>query len=291
MSSLGRGVIPMHARTYLLVGALTRDLTKEGFRFGGTVAYAGLTAMALGYSVTVFTTCAPDEPVHEILPGAAIHILDSPATTTFLNQDTPSGRIQQLLATARHIQPNMVSQNFYSADIIHIAPVADECPWELMEVFPRGRFMATLQGWSRTWDSSGLVSHQRILPKQLAGFYAVVLSIEDLDGDLAYARALAGMVPIFVVTEGYLGARLFWQGSERVFSAHKVQEKDSCGAGDIFAAAFFSALDQGYSPGAAVKFANRLAAFSVSRPGLASVPTASEIQQARILLDEALPQI
>ena len=280
----------MHARTYLLVGALTRDLTKDGFRYGGTVAYAGLTAMALGYSVTVFITCAPDEPVHEVLPGATIHILDSPMTTTFRNQDTPSGRIQQILGTARHIQPNMVSQTFYSADIIHIAPVADECPWELQEVFlPRGRLVATLQGWFRTWDSSGLVSHQSVPPEQLAGFYAVVLGLEDLDGDLAYARALAGVVPIFVVTEGHLGARLFWQGSERIFPAPEAQEKDPCGAGDIFATAFFSALDQGHSPGAAVRFANRLAAFSVSRLGLSSVPTALEIQQAGILLDEALP--
>jgi len=125
----------MHARTYLLVGALTRDLTDEGFRYGGTVAYAGLTAMALGYGIRVLTTCAPNEPVRELFPGATIHIFDSPTTTTFQNQDTPSGRIQHLLATGRHIQSNMVSQAFYSADIIHIAPVADECPRELLEVF------------------------------------------------------------------------------------------------------------------------------------------------------------
>ena len=264
-------------------------LTKDGFRYGGTVAYAGLTAMALGYDIKVLTTCAPDEPVRELLPGATIHILDSLTTTTFRNWDTPSGRIQQLHAAARHIQPNMVQQTFYSADIIHIAPVADECPWKLLKVFPKGRLVATLQGWFRTWDSSGLVSHQNVSPEQLADFYSVVLSLEDLDGDLAYARALAGVVPIFVVTEGHLGARLFWQGSECIFSAHEMQEKDPCGAGDIFAAAFFSALDQGNSPRAAVRFANRLAAFSVSRLGLASVPTASEIQQAGILLDEALP--
>ena len=281
--------IPVHARTYLLVGALTRDLTEEGFRYGGTVTYAGLTAMALGYGIKILTTCAPDETVRELLPGATIHILDSLTTTTFRNQDTPSGRIQQLLATGRYIQPNMVPQTFFSADIIHIAPVADECPRELLEVFPRGRLVATLQGWFRTWDSSGMVSLQKVSPEKLAGFYVVVLSLEDLDGDLAYARALAGIVPIFVVTEGHLGARLFWQGSERIFPAPKVQEKDPCGAGDIFAAAFFSALDQGHSPGTAVRFANRLAAFSVSRLGLASVPTALEIQKAGILLDEALP--
>jgi sugar/nucleoside kinase (ribokinase family) len=281
--------IPMHARTYLLVGALTRDLTEEGFRYGGTVAYAGLTAMALGYSIKVLTTCAPDEPVRELLPGATIHILDSPTTTTFRNRDTPSGRIQQLLATGRHIQPNTVLQTFFPADIIHIAPVADECPSEILDVFSKGRLVATLQGWFRTWDSSGIVSFQRVSPEKLAGFYVVVLSLEDLDGDLAYARSLAGMVPIFVVTEGHLGARLFWQGSERIFPAPKVQEKDPCGAGDIFAAAFFSAFDQGNSPEAATRFANQLAAISVTRLGLASVPTASEIRKAGIFLDEALP--
>ena len=216
----------MRARTYLLVGALTRDLTKDGFRYGGTVAYAGLTAMALGYSVTVLTTCAPEEPVRELLPGATIHILDSLTTTTFRNRDTPSGRIQQLYAAARHIQPHIVQQTFYSADIIHIAPVADECPWKLLDVFPKGRLVATLQGWFRTWNSSGLVSHQNLCLEQLAGFYAVVLSLEDLGGDLAYARILAGVVPIFVVTEGHLGARLFWQGSELIFPAPEAQEKD-----------------------------------------------------------------
>jgi len=279
----------MHARTYLLVGALTRDLAEEGFRYGGTVAYAGLTAMALGYGIKVLTTCAPDEPVSELLPGAAIHVLDSTATITFRNQDTPSGRIQHLLATARHIQPDMIPQAFFHADIIHIAPVADECPLELLEIFPKGRFVGTLQGWFRTWDSRGMVSPQKVSPEKLAGFYAVLLSLEDLDGDLAYARSLAGVVPIFVLTEGHLGARLFRQGSERIFPAPKVQEKDPCGAGDIFAAAFFSALDQGNSPEAAVRFANRLAAFSVTRLGLASVPTASEIRKAGILLDKALP--
>jgi hypothetical protein len=279
----------MHARTYLLVGALTRDLTEEGFRYGGTVAYAGLTAMALGYGIRVLTTCAPDEPVRKLLPGATIHILDSPTTITFRNRDTPSGRIQQLLATGSHIQPDMVPNIFFPANIIHIAPVADECPPEILEVFPKGRLVATLQGWFRTWDNSGMVSPQKVSPKKLAGFYAVVLSLEDLDGDLAYARSLAGVVPIFVLTEGHLGARLFWQGSERIFPAPKVQDKDPCGAGDIFAAAFFSALDQGNSPEAATRFANRLAAFSVTRLGLASVPTASEIREAGILLDEALP--
>jgi hypothetical protein len=279
----------MHAKTYLLVGALTRDLTEEGFRYGGTVAYAGLTAMALGYGIRVFTTCAPDEPLRELLPGATIHILDSPTTITFRNRDTPSGRIQQLLATAPHIQPDMVPNIFPPANIIHIAPVADECPPEILEIFPKERLVATLQGWFRTWDSSGMVSPQKVSPEKLAGFYAVVLSLEDLDSDLAYARSLAGVVPIFVLTEGHLGARLFWQGSERIFPAPKVQEKDPCGAGDIFAAAFFSALDQGNSPEAATRFANQLAAISVTRPGLASVPTASEIREAGILLDEALP--
>jgi len=278
----------MHERTYLLVGALTRDLTRDTFRYGGTIAYAGLTAMALGYSLTVLTTCAKEEPVHKILPGAAVHIRNSPTTTTFRNQDTSPGRVQHLHASASHIQPGMFFQGSYSADIIHIAPVADECPWELLKIFPQGRIVSTPQGWFRTWDNRGLVSHQNVAPQRLADFYAVVLSIEDLNGDLSYARTLAGIVPISVVTEGHRGARLFWQGNEHIFSAFKAQEKDPCGAGDIFAAAFFTALDDGNSPRAAVRFANRLAAFSVSRVGLDSVPTAQEIQQAKIFLDRAL---
>jgi len=56
---------------------------------------------------------------------------------------------------------------------------------------------------------------------------------------------------------------------------------DPTGAGDIFAAAFFTAHAESGDPLQAARLATAVAARSVTRRGLASVPTRQEIQAAR----------
>ena len=55
-------------------------------------------------------------------------------------------------------------------------------------------------------------------------------------------------------------------------------EVDPVGAGDIFAAAFFSRLYTTRDPWEAGRFATHLAAFSVTRRGLEGIPTPDEVQ-------------
>ena len=57
-----------------------------------------------------------------------------------------------------------------------------------------------------------------------------------------------------------------------------IVEVDPTGAGDIFAAAFFFAAARGYSVHAASSFASCLASRSVTRTGLASIPTRTEVR-------------
>jgi sugar/nucleoside kinase (ribokinase family) len=59
-------------------------------------------------------------------------------------------------------------------------------------------------------------------------------------------------------------------------------EVDSVGAGDIFAAAFFIRLFATHDPWKAARFATQVAAFSVTRYGLESIPTTEEIQHSLI---------
>ena len=57
---------------------------------------------------------------------------------------------------------------------------------------------------------------------------------------------------------------------------------DATGAGDVFAAAFFVRLLETRDPWEAARFANRVAAVSVTRPGLQGIPTPTEVQQCLI---------
>jgi sugar/nucleoside kinase (ribokinase family) len=97
-------------------------------------------------------------------------------------------------------------------------------------------------------------------------------------GDEAIIEDMASSIRVLAVTEGANGARLYWNGDLRRFRPQKMEEVDPTGAGDIFAAAFFTRLSTTRDPWEAARFATNLAAFSVLRVGLAGVPTEDEVQ-------------
>jgi sugar/nucleoside kinase (ribokinase family) len=102
--------------------------------------------------------------------------------------------------------------------------------------------------------------------------------VEDVDRNEDQIEAMALASRVLVVTEGPAGARLYWNGDLRRFRAPELDEIDATGAGDIFAAAFFTRLHVTRDPWESARFATRLASLSVTRRGLAGVPTAEEIQ-------------
>jgi sugar/nucleoside kinase (ribokinase family) len=59
-----------------------------------------------------------------------------------------------------------------------------------------------------------------------------------------------------------------------------VRVVDPTGAGDLFAGAFFVRYRQSGNPWSAARFAISLASASVTRPGLAGLPTREEIAVA-----------
>jgi sugar/nucleoside kinase (ribokinase family) len=105
-----------------------------------------------------------------------------------------------------------------------------------------------------------------------------VISVEDVDGNETRIEEMVAASRILAVTEASLGARLYWNGDVRRFRPPTVQEIDATGAGDVFAAAFFVRLYMTRDPWEAARFATQLSAYSVTRPGLESIPTAEEIQ-------------
>jgi sugar/nucleoside kinase (ribokinase family) len=83
---------------------------------------------------------------------------------------------------------------------------------------------------------------------------------------------------VMVVTEVPM-ARVYWNGDVRRFPPPQVEELDSTGAGDIFAAAFFIRMYLTRDPWESARFANQIAATSVTRQGLDGIPSSEEIQE------------
>ena len=65
-----------------MIGHVAHDLTPEGPRLGGTVAYSALTARALGLRVGIVTASGPETSL-DALQDIPIVPIKSPQSTTF----------------------------------------------------------------------------------------------------------------------------------------------------------------------------------------------------------------
>ena len=75
----------------------------------------------------------------------------------------------------------------------------------------------------------------------------------------------------------HAGATLYAQGAETHIPAPSVDEVDPTGAGDVFAASFLAQLHRTGEPLLAAQLAAQIAAHSVTRSGLAGIPTRDEL--------------
>ena len=271
-------MLPLDPVDYLVIGHITVDLSPTGMTLGGSAAYAALTARAMGLRVGVVTARADEIPL-AALDGITVVSGPSMFSTTFENVYSSAGRIQYIRRLASKIDFAIVPESWRRARIIHLAPVAQEIGSQLPSDFHPGLLGLTPQGWMRAWDGQGRV--QACTWEQpgqiLEQSGAVVFSLDDVGCDEGVIETLAHSARVLVVTEAAAGVRLFWNGDSRRFRPPAVHEIDPTGAGDIFAAAFFIRLINTRDPWEAARFANRMAAISVTRPGLAGVPSPDEV--------------
>jgi sugar/nucleoside kinase (ribokinase family) len=90
---------------------------------------------------------------------------------------------------------------------------------------------------------------------------------------------MAHQTRVLCLTEDKAGAVLYWNGDRRRFRPPEINEIDATGAGDIFAAAFFTRLYTTRDPWEATRFATKLATRSIVRPGLEGIPTQEDIEE------------
>ncbi len=278
-----QNLVPLNPVDYLVIGHISCDLTPDGPRLGGTAAYAGLTARALGLRTGIVTAWGGEVSL-DLLEGIQVRSTAVEHSTTFENIYTSQGRQQILHHTAPDILYENVPQIWRKAPIVHIGPIAGEGKTLVDRGLSSSILGLTPQGWMRTVEDGGYV-HTGPWPEAqqaLSVASAAVFSIEDVGGDEEQIETMANKCRVLAVTEGAAGARLYWNGDLRRFRAMRVKEVDPTGAGDIFAAAFFWRLSVTHDPWAAARFATHLASFSVTRRGLEGIPTRDEIQSCLV---------
>lgn len=261
----------MEMDDYLVVGHLCRDLLPDGgSTVGGTVAYSGRLAHALGYKTAVLTSTDEDYDLEQVLPGIQVHNVVSESATTFSNIYTPDGRVQIVHAVANPITTADIPAGWQDIPLVHLGPLVNRVDPEMIDSFPNSMVCLTPQGWMRRWHDDGRVfarqweQAQYYLPKAAA----VILSTEDLLDDemLIQYRAWSKLL---VITRGWDGCTVFQGDQIHHIPAPTVKEVEPTGAGDIFATAFFLRFrESGGDALAAGAYANVVAAQSVTQIGI-----------------------
>ncbi len=265
---------------YLAIGHICQDLIPNGWMFGGAATYSARAAHALGCEVQVLTSAAPDLDLSPALGEIEALRIPSEHTTTFENTYTPAGRHQRIHAVAERLTPDRFSAPL-TADIVHLAPIAQEVDLAWFDYLPNALIGVTPQGWMRQWDAQGCVTPiawaqaAEVLPRA----DVVITSVEDVGHDYQILQAWAQLAQLLVVTHGATGCTVMTRHHTIDVPTVQVDVVDATGAGDIFAACFLVRFKQTGDPLAAARFANCLASRSVTRRGLDSMPTPSEIEQ------------
>src|SRR5262249_15914065 len=188
---------------YLLIGHVAHDETPQGPRLGGTVSYAGSAASALGAHVGIVTSAQKGEVVLQKLPPSAqVHLIEAPESTVFVNTYVGDVRRQVLKHRAAPLSLKDVPQEWRTAALVHLAPLADEVAPQLARAFPGSLVAATPQGWMRTWDSEGVIhpKHWEHGEQLLPILDVTVFSEEDIHRDKALEARYASLAKLLVVT-------------------------------------------------------------------------------------------
>ncbi len=280
---------------FLAIGHITHDRTPDGFRLGGTVSFAAVTARRLGRQPGIISRGTPEGLSNGAEPSAApaklltgapgsalagipIYLQPSEVSTRFVNIYRGGQRTQMIEAWAEPVAPELPLA-CVAAPVVLLGPVAREVPAAWLTLFPNALIGVTPQGWLRQWDAAGHVSptHWADAAVFLQRADTVILSREDVGGDGAYIANLASQTRLLVVTDGWHGATVYHAGASQQIPPRAAAEVDPTGAGDVFTTAFLIRFAETGDPLVAARFANVVASMSVEAPGMEAIPYRAQV--------------
>ncbi len=276
---------------YLVIGHICADLLADGSSvLGGTALYSALTAARLGWRVGVLTRGAYGTTIDGIaIPSLEpfaeelnIIVQGAESPTMFVNEYLAGRRTQHLPKWAGPIDLRGLPPHWRNARLIHLGPIAQEIDPKQTGGLTPGFLGATPQGWMRDWPraTGGRVKlhHLRLPGEFVSRLDAMVVSDEEISLSRDTVETV-GARRLGVITKGEDGARILYGGEVADLPGFKVNTADLTGAGDVFAAAFFTrATDRSASAVTAGRFANAVAALSLRGVGAEGVPSLREVE-------------
>lgn len=211
----------------------------------------------------------------------------SPSTTTFELCEEAADRRLRLLARATNIEAESVPAAWRSAEIVHLAPICNELHAPILDCLGSRFVGATIQGWLRGADPTGLIrpSLDALSGLPLERLSAIVVSSADLElgtatcGMVGVLDELRARVPVVALTRGADGSTVYSGGGVHEIPALAAQAVDTVGAGDVYAAAFFIHLGDGDDPVASAQFAACAAGLAVEGAGWSRIPDRDEVDR------------
>jgi len=272
---------------FLAIGHVTRDefAGEAGWRLGGTATYTAATAARLGGHAALVTRVGPNERAalegrcREL--GIELTALPSEVTTTFAFRYEGEHRILRLKARARSLGLADVPRELRAADAVVIGSVAHEIDRSLLGAFGDAASVVTAQGYLREWSADGTIEPRRWddVAEVTSRASAIVLSDDDVGGDLDEPRRWAGHAPV-IVTLAERGSLVLADAAETMVPAyHADRVVDPTGAGDAFAAGLAIALAERRALIDAVRFAHAVASFAVEGIGIDGLADRSHVEE------------
>jgi sugar/nucleoside kinase (ribokinase family) len=255
-------------------------MVKNGYAPGGSVLYAGITALRCGWNVRLFTSFSGNFSGKICLEGMEVHSLPAEYTTTFHNAYDHGLRSQKLISKGHILDLKEIPENFLDSDILLLAPVVHEIPlsFEGIKSFPLTG--ACLQGWIRSADEQGKVSQS--IPDEiftLSGRIEIMFaSDEDLNHNKGMAEKFRNAFKVFCYTKGENGSTVYQQKKAIEIQGLKVPVLDPTGAGDVYACSFMIRYAETNDFDEAARFANIFSAVSVTGHGVNGIPSRKEVE-------------
>ncbi len=235
----------------------------------------------MGRRPVVLTRAGEDIDLSVLRDAAEVHALPSEKTTTFANLYTRDGRVQYCYTPSPPIGAEDIPERLRAPHIALLGPLVNEVLPDVAPSFGGETIVAAVpQGWMRRWDGEGRVypTQWREMARILPHLDALILSIEDIDGDLGQVATFLEYVSLVVLTAYRDGSTVYRRSPDsRVeivpIPPRPAREVDPTGAGDIFATAFLLRLDETGDPIDAARYANITASFGVEGQGVTGVPS------------------
>jgi sugar/nucleoside kinase (ribokinase family) len=274
----------------LAVGHVTWDRVGGADVLGGSVSYAALTAVKLGWDAAVLTSASRDFVPERDLPGVTVFQRVAGATTRFHNEyDADGSRHQVLQARSDDVDLSILPDSWRDPEALLLAPVAGEVSGGSATAFEADVVGASAQGWLRQVDTGGSVSPRSwtTAGTDLAGVHVLFLSEQDVPQAGRAARDLLSAVPMVALTRGWEGLTFLTRDGVHEVPALPRVEVDPTGAGDAFAAAFLVRYHEAQDALEAAAFASCAASCAVEAVGAAGLGDRAEVQR-RLMLRERL---